>query len=43
MLGDLTKNIKKIVNNSVNKTEFSELLKIFDKIKKDFEENKKTP
>jgi len=41
MLGDLTKNIKKIVDNSITKSEYNEILKIFEKIKKDFEKIKK--
>jgi formiminotetrahydrofolate cyclodeaminase len=41
MLGNITKNIKKIVDNSITKSEYNEILKIFEKIKKDFEKIKK--
>ena len=41
MLGNITKNIKKIVDNSITKSEYKEILKIFEKIKKDFEKIKK--
>ena len=41
MLGNTTKNIKKIINNSITKSEYNEILKIFEKIKKDFEKIKK--
>jgi len=41
MLGDVTKNIKKIVDNSITKSEYNEILKIFEKIKKDFDKIKK--
>jgi hypothetical protein len=34
MLGNITKNIKKIVDNSITKSEYNEILKIFEKIKK---------
>ena len=41
MLEGVTKNIKKIVNNSITKSEYNEILKIFEKIKKDLEKIKK--
>lgn len=40
MLENLGNNIKKIINNSVQKTEINEIVKIFEKIKKDFEKIK---
>jgi len=40
MLKGIGKDIKKIVNNSVKKSEYSELKKILDKIKEDFEKIK---
>jgi hypothetical protein len=40
MLEGIGKDIKKIVDNSVKKTEYDEIKKIFEKLKKDFEKLK---
>jgi hypothetical protein len=36
MLGNLTKNIKKIVDSSVTNSNLEDIKKLFEKVKKDF-------
>lgn len=40
MLENIGNNVKKIVDNSVKKTEINKIVKIFEKIKNDFEKIK---
>jgi len=40
MIDDISKNIKKIVDNSVTKSKYEDTKKIFNKLKEDFEKMK---